>query len=173
MRRLFTFSVFLLAFALLFSSAAPVMAAEETVQIISPWQSSGRVFITGENELKFLGSFEGVMYIQNEARGTFDAAAFTCPVTIELDAKEGKTRILGNFIITSKTGDTVYAKLTADGVIGSSHGKFTITGGTGKLKGITGSGEIFIRTALGSLAVGMQSGAQLEALGLAIEQAHL
>ena len=121
----------------------------------------------GPDNLKFMGAIEGVMYIQG-AKGTFDAAGFTCPVSIELDIQSGKTKHEGNFIITSKTGDTVFAKLSAAGIIGAAQGTFTITGGTGELEGISGSGDVLIRTALGSMAADVESGAYLEALGMII-----
>lgn len=167
MKKICRFYGFLLMCAVLLSLAIPAQAAEETVQIIGPWKSHGRVFMISPDKLKFMGALEGVMYIQ-DAKGTFDAAAFMCPTTIELDTQSGKTKIEGDFIITSKNGDSVFAKLSAAGIIGASQGTFTITGGTGKLEGITGSGEVVIRTALGSLAVEMESGAYLEALGMAV-----
>lgn len=145
----------------------PAYAEEETVQIVGPWKSNGRIFMIGPDKLKFMGALEGVMYIQG-AKGAFDAAGFKCPVTIILDVKSGKTEMQGNFIITGKTGDIVFAELDAAGIIGASQGKFTLTGGTGKFKGIAGSGDVLIRTALGSMAVGLESGAYLEALGLAM-----
>jgi len=167
MKRAFMIYGMLLICAVVFSLSVPVQASEETVQILGPWKSQGRVFVIGPDQMKFMGALEGVMYIQG-AKGTFDAAGFTCPVAIELDTESGKTTVDGNFIITSKTGDTVFAKLSATGIIGASHGTFTITGGTGQLEGITGSGEVSIRTALGSVAADMESGAYLEALGLAV-----
>ena len=49
------------------------------------------------------------------------------------------------------------------GVIGTSQGTFTITGGTGSLEGITGSGNMYTRTALGATALNLESGDVLEA----------
>ena len=167
MKRAVHILAYILVCALFLSLSVPVQALEETLQITGPWKSHGRIFMISPDKLKFMGALEGVMYIQ-DAKGTFDAAAFVCPATIELDTQSGKTKLDGHFIITTKTGDTVFANLNAAGVIGASKGTFTITGGTGKLKGISGSGDVFIRTALGSMAASMESGAYLEALGLAM-----
>jgi len=167
MKRAIRYLLCLLISVVFLGLVIPAHAAEETVQIMGPWKSNGRIFLIGPDKLKFMGALEGVMYIQ-DAKGAFDAAAFKCPATIILDTKSGKTEMKGNFIITGRTGDMVFADLNAAGIIGASQGTFTLTGGTGKFEGITGSGDVLIRTALGSMAVGLESGAYLEALGLAM-----
>jgi hypothetical protein len=167
MKRVIRYLLCLLIGVMFLGLVIPAHAAEETVEIVGPWKSSGRIFLIGPDKMKFMGTLEGVMYIQG-AEGAFDAAGFKCPATITLDTKKGTTEIKGNFIITGKTGDLVFADLNSAGIIGASKGTFTITGGTGKFDGISGSGDIFIRTALGTMAVGLESGAYLEALGLAM-----
>ena len=129
---------------------------------MAPWEGQGRVFQIGPEKLKFLGAFEGIMYIQ-DAKGALDAAVFICPAVQEIDVKTEKTTINGNCLITTENDDLVFAELSLVGVIGASEGKFTITGGTGSLKGITGSGAMHARTALGATAVDLESGAVLEA----------
>ena len=139
-----------------------VQAEERTVDIMAPWEGQGRVFMIGPEKLKFMGAFEGVMYIQ-DAKGALDAAVFVCPVVQEIDAKMNKTTINGNCLIKTENDDLVFAELSLTGVIGASQGKFTITGGTGSLEGITGSGDMYTRTSLGATAVNLESGAVLEA----------
>jgi len=139
-----------------------VRAEERTVQIMAPWEGKGRVFLIGPEKLKFLGAFEGIMYIQ-DAKGALDAAVFVCPAVQEIDAKMNKTTINGNCLIKTENGDLVFAELSLAGVIGTSQGTFTITGGTGSLEGITGSGDMYARTALGATAVNLESGAVIEA----------
>ena len=164
-----TFQYFLSLFIIIvIMGVVSVQAEERTVSIMAPWEGKGRVFLVGPEKLKFLGAFEGIMYIQ-DAKGALDAAVFVCPVVQEIDAKMNKTTINGNCLITTENDDLVFAELSLAGVIGASEGKFTITGGTGSLEGITGSGDMYARTALGATAVDLESGAVLEAAaGMAI-----
>jgi len=164
-----TFRYFLLLFIIVvLMGVVSVQAEERTVQIMAPWEGKGRVFLIGPEKLKFLGAFEGIMYIQ-DAKGALDAAVFVCPAVQEIDAKMNKTTINGNCLIKTENGDLVFAELSLAGVIGTSQGTFTITGGTGSLEGITGSGAMHARTALGAMAVDLESGAVLEAAaGMAI-----
>ena len=164
-----TFRYFLSLFIIVVvMGVVSVQAEERTVSIMAPWEGQGRVFLVGPEKLKFLGAFEGIMYIQ-DAKGALDAAVFVCPVVQEIDAKMNKTTINGNCLITTENDDLVFAELSLAGVIGASEGMFTITGGTGSLKGITGTGAMHARTALGATAVNLESGAVLEAAaGMAI-----
>jgi len=159
-----TFRHFLSLFiiVILLGPVASAQAEEQTLSIMAPWEGKGRVFLVGPEKLKFLGSFEGIMYIK-DAKGALDAAVFVCPAVQEIDAKSSKTTINGNCLIKTENGDLVFAELSLAGVIGASQGKFTITGGTGSLEGITGSGDMYARTALGATAINMESGAVLEA----------
>jgi hypothetical protein len=153
-------SLFIIVF--LMGLVVSVQAEERTVSIMAPWEGKGRVFMVGPEKLKFLGVFEGIMYIQ-DAKGALDAAVFVCPAVQEIDAKTNKTTINGNCLIKTENGDLVFAELSLAGVIGASQGTFTITGGTGSLEGITGSGDMLARTTLGATAVNLESGAVLEA----------
>ena len=157
-----TVLIVLLGFAL------PAAAAEETISMMSPWEGKGRVFNVSPTKLKFLGVFEGILYIK-DAKGELDAALFICPAVQEIDLKTGKVKVHGNFIITGKEGDQVFADYSGEGVIGATQGKFTITGGTGKFSGIKGSGPMVARTVIGAMAQSLESGAVISAAkGLAV-----
>ena len=146
----------------------PVQAKEQTVSMMAPWDGKGRIFKVGPDKLKFLGAFEGIIYFQN-AEGALDAAVFICPAVQEIDLKTGKVKVHGNFIITGKNGDQVFADYSGAGVMGATQGKFTITGGTGEFEGIKGSGDMVARTVLGAMAVSLESGATISAAkGLAV-----
>ncbi len=65
--------------------------------------------------------------------------------------------------------DTVFAEFTCKGDLDGCEGKFKITGGEGKFKGIKGSSDMVIRSALGSIAVDLESGSVIQsAEGLAV-----
>ncbi|RUM90280.1 MAG: hypothetical protein DSZ23_02035 [Thermodesulfatator sp.] len=165
----FILSVFLLTVV----AATTAAAGQSTLKILAPWQGHGQVFKVAPNKVKVVGSFDGIMYIDN-GKGDLDAAVFMCPGTeyINLDTKE--TRIEADCIITKATEKNekekiAYATLTAKGTVGSFDGDFKINGGEGAWKGISGGGKVSIRTALGDIAVNKKTGEIInKAAGLAV-----
>jgi len=120
------------------------------------------------DKLQFIGTFEGIMYIEH-GDGLLDAALFTCPSTQITHILTNKVEGHGYCTIESPTGDYVYAEFTCDGEPGSCKGKFTLTGGTGKLTGITGESPMSVRTALSGTSLDETTGGTVSAAkGLAI-----
>lgn len=148
--------------------AAPVLAGEATLNVLAPWQGQGQVFKVGPNKIKLVGSFEGIMYIEN-GQGDLDAALMNCAGVEYIDVDTQKATLKADCVITKSDDKVAYATLTASGKIGEMKGSFVITGGEGKWKGISGEGDIFIRTVMGKLAINKQTGETVRsALGLAI-----
>ncbi len=148
--------------------AATVQAEEVKLKILGPWEAAGRVFKVGPELLQFLGTFQGIMYIE-DGKGDLDAAVFICPATQEINTTNSQTIAHGRCMITGSDGHAVFADFTTKGVVGASQGKFTITGGEGPFKGIKGSSDMVIRSALGSIAVDLKSGSVVQAAeGLAV-----
>lgn len=148
---------------------APPLAAEEgTAKILAPWEANGRLFQVAVDKLQFIGTFEGIMYIEH-GEGLMDAALFTCPSTQITEVLSNKTATHGYCTIESPSGDYVYAEYTCDGEPGACAGTFTLTGGTGKLVGITGESDMIVRTALSGTTIDQESGGTVSAAkGLAI-----
>ncbi len=145
-----------------------VQAEEGKLKILGPWEAAGRVFRVGPELLQFLGTFQGIMYIE-DGTGHLDAAVFICPATQEINMTNSQTIAHGRCMITGSDGNVVFADFTTQGVVGASQGKFTITGGEGPFKGIKGSSDMVIRSALGSIAVDLKSGSVIQAAeGLAV-----
>ena len=72
-------------------------------------------------------------------------------------------------MITPSAGDVVYAEWTCAGEVGGCKGSFKLTGGSGKFKGVTGSSELLVRSALNVLVAGMSSGSVVRsATGIAM-----
>lgn len=144
-------------------------AAEEgTVKILAPWESQGQVFRVGPDQLLFMGTADGIMYIE-DGSGSLDAALFVCPGTHEISLKDGAVSASGNCTITGSQGGTIFAKYECSGQPGTCDGKFTLNGGTEEFKGITGSGDMVVRTALEAMVKDLQSGATVSgAAGLAV-----
>jgi hypothetical protein len=89
-------------------------------------------------------------------------------ITQEINMTNSQTIAHGRCMITESEG-FVYAEFTCKGVLGACQGKFNITGGEGAFKGIQGSSDMVIRSALGAMAVDLKSGSVIQAAeGLAV-----
>ena len=161
----------LLAFCigiLLFGFAMSAHGEERTVSAMAPWEGDGEIFKVEPERLLFVGSFDGVMYV-SDGKGSLDAAIMVCPATQEFNMKDKTTRGQGRCILTSLEGDKVFAEWSCSGKPGICMGDFKLKGGTGRFKGITGSGPLHIRTILMGIAANMKGGGTVEdAHGLAI-----
>ena len=144
-------------------------AAEEgVVKMMSPWESTGEVFRTGEDQVLFLGVAEGIVYIE-DGEGALDSALLVCPGTREIAVESGMSEAHGRCILTSSTGDQVFASYQCKGDAERCEGEFKLDGGTGRFAGITGEGELYVRTALVAMAVDKATGATVSgAAGLAV-----
>ncbi len=147
---------------------SPLNAEEGTAKILAPWEANGQLFQVAVDKLQFIGTFEGIMYIEH-GDGLFDTALFTCPSTQIIHVLSNQLQGHGYCTLESRTGDYVYAEFDCNGEPGACKGKFTLTGGTGKLTGITGESPMIVRTALSGTAIDQESGGTVSAAkGLAI-----
>lgn len=140
----------------LLGSPMPAHAQKGELSATIPWEGSGHVFQIGPQTLLFLGSFKGVIYVAH-AGGAMDEGFVECPVTQRLELATKETFGWGNCMITPHGGDTVFAEWSCAGAVGRCHGVFTLAGGTGKFKGISGSSEFLVRSPLRALAVDTSS----------------
>jgi hypothetical protein len=146
----------------------PLIAAEGQAKILAPWEANGQLFQVAVDKLQFIGTFEGIMYIEH-GEGLLDAALFTCPSTQITEILTNQIKAHGYCTIESPSGDYIYAEYTCDAEPGACAGTFTLTGGTGKLTGITGQSDLIVRTALGGTTLDQQTGGTVSAAkGLAI-----
>ncbi len=144
------------------------MAKDISVKILAPWQAHGQVFKVAPNKVKVVGSFDGIMYIDN-GTGDLDAALFMCPGTEYIDLNTKKVEIKADCVITKGDTKIAYATLNANGIMGAASGTFKLIGGEKKWRGISGSGKVIIRTALGQTALNKKNGAVINsAAGLAV-----
>ena len=137
--------------------ASGVFAEQGTVSILAPWVSAGELFRVGPEQVLFLGVAEGIMYVEDKKTSSLNTATFTCPGTQQLNLKKGTTEGSGYCIFTGAGGDTVFAKWTCAGMPGGCEGKLTLKGGTGRFKGITGSGPMVVRTELVELVADLDT----------------
>ena len=126
------------------------LAEEGTVKIVSPWKAKGQVYKVGSKEFQFVGEFGGIMYVES-GNGNLDTAIFVCPAVQDMDYEKNITNATGKCHIVTADGN-VFAKFICAGEPdkGACNGEFTLTGGTERFEGITGSGEMRVRSALRS-----------------------
>ena len=138
--------------------AAEATAEEGTVQAMSPWQAQGEAYLVAPGKLLFQGKFEGILYLE-KGEGTLDAALLLCPGTQTVDLKSGSSEARGHCIMTSARGEMVFSEWKCSGAAGRGCvGELRLTGGTGPFEGISGSGEMVVRTALTGMAADLRSG---------------
>ena len=132
---------------------------EIAVKILAPWEGKGEVHQIGPDTLMFLGTYEGIMYIETgDAEQPLDAAIFTCPATAEIRQFEDHVDVDGHCAMTSSTGDLAFARFNCKGGSETCSGRFELTGGTGALEGITGESDLVVRTALSSMVEDAEAG---------------
>lgn len=156
----------LLAGAVLLGSTA--QAEEKTLNVIMPWEGEGSVHVIAEGKILFSGNFNGIMYAES-ATGELDAAFAKCPAQQKIDVESKQASAEGHCNITVSSEDSVFAEWKCKGELGACKGTFTLTGGTGRFKGVTGSSDLVIRSVLSQIVVGMGDGSVVRsASGLAV-----
>lgn len=135
-------------------------AASSTISAVIPWQGQGQIFPLGADKLRFLGSIEGIMYVET-AEGGMDEAFVRCPIVQDIDATNQSTSASGNCIIVASTEDAVFAEITCEGSAGLCIGEFKLTGGTGRFAGISGSGKMIVRSPVHALVADLSDGTVL------------
>lgn len=151
---------YVLAMLALCGGSSMSYADTKTVSAVIPWQGQGEVFPIGIDKLRFLGSIEGVMYIES-AEGAMDEAFVECPIVQNIDLSNQSITSTGNCTIVVSTEDAVFAELACEGVKGFCLGEFKLTGGTGRFAGISGSGEMTVRSPMHALVADLSDGTVL------------
>ena len=100
------------------------------------------------------------MYLEN-SEDKMNEAFVQCPIVQILDLGSGVTEALGNCEITVSPEDVVYAQMTCKGQVGICAGKFVLIDGEGRFAGISGEGELTVRSPIRALAADLGSGSLL------------
>jgi hypothetical protein len=66
----------------------------------------------GEGKAQFLGSLEGIMYVET-AKGDMDEAFVRCPIVQDINLEDGTTSASGKCVIVVSPDDTAYAEKPA------------------------------------------------------------
>ena len=109
------------------------MPKSGTFDFHTGWKCSVNVKTLGENHMQGAGDCTGVTF-NDAGKGALHNGGGTCFVTFEVKDNVGYNSGVCNW--SDQSGDMLYTSFTGNGVEGTN----TITGGTGKYAGITGSG---------------------------------
>src|SRR5262245_9442775 len=159
-----------MAMAICGAAATNGWAAEEgTVKASAVWTGRGRIIPTGQGTLfYFAGTFSGILFV-DDGKGALHMMKVVCPGTLEVDVNGGKQQGQGRCLLSSRDGGEVYAQWSCAGTHQvDCKGPFVLTGGTGRFAGITGRGDVHVRTAIAQVGMGPPSeGAQESSAGIA------
>lgn len=126
--------------------------------LVFPWTAQGKVYEVGAKTLMFVGEIKGTLYAES-GKGLLDAAPMICPMLYEIDAASGENRGEGRCAIYPRGVEgVVHAVYSCKGPSGSCEGRFDLSGGRGKLEGITGWGPLVSRTGASEMAVKLGPG---------------
>jgi hypothetical protein len=165
-----TVTSLLAGLATIIAAASPSLAAEEQViNAFSTWEGSGQMVQTGPKASTFVGTLTGAIYIDTEEDGPLYAGTMTCPAVIEVNLETGAQTAKGDCAIDLNNGPRVFAGIACTGfyLLGC-RGDITITGGTGKLEGVTGSGPVLFRSHLHEMALAAGQPLERRDAGIAI-----
>jgi hypothetical protein len=121
-------------------------AAETTVKAAAPIKGEGRFYKIGDNQLLFMGYFQGNVEVEGQ-RGDLNQAGMVCPGLMEVDRTDRTQQGEGRCIIATSGGDFLYARWACTGEPGKGcGGLFTVTGGTGKFSKASGLSLFWMRS---------------------------
>lgn len=152
----------LIGLAGIFAWIMPAHADTSTISATISWQGQGRLYPVGIDKLRFLGALEGIMYVET-SEGAMNEAFVRCPIVQDIDATDRSTSATGNCVINVSPEVTVFAEMTCNGFAGICSGEFTLTGGTGRFTGVSGSGRLTVRSPVHAMAADVTDGTVIHA----------
>lgn len=130
-----------------------VAAEERTITAYAPWEGRGQLYATGPERATFVGAFSGVVFVEEQGELNL-GGNIMCPGMMEIDLASERQTGSGHCVISNADGERVYADWTCSGAhLLGCEGKFTLTAGTGAYAGITGQGDMLVRSGLQAIAV--------------------
>jgi hypothetical protein len=126
-------------------------AEERTINARAPWEGRARVFVTGPRHGFLLGVFVGRLTVEGGAN-PLEGARVQCPAAVDADYSTNTQRGEGRCIVTTGSGDRLFARWTCAGEPDKGcAGRLVLTGGTGAYQGVTGEGGMTIQFVLSTL----------------------
>lgn len=135
-----------LAAVTLCAGSATLQAQEtQVVNAFAFWRGGGQVVQSGEHSATFVGALAGEFYIETDS-GPLHAGQTQCPGIFKIDLESGKQSGSGTCVFIADDGAKAYGDWDCHGVaLVGCRGSFTLTGGTGRLEGLTGESRFLLR----------------------------
>ncbi len=125
---------------------APSLAGEkQVVKAFSVVEATGSTLPAGADSTRMMGTLEGPFFIDT-GQGPVDAGNMHCVANMHADNSSGRQAGEGSCVLTAQDGASLFAEWTCEGIrfVGC-RGDFKITGGTGRLEGVSGGGVMTSR----------------------------
>lgn len=111
----------------------------------SMWQGQGQVVEIGEHRVAIVGAFGGPVFAET-TEGPTEAGRVTCPVLLTVDLQTGRQAGTGSCVFEANDGARAFGSFDCTGVhLVGCQGIFNVSGGTGRLAGVTGTSSIVFR----------------------------
>lgn len=133
--------------AMVLGCASAALAQDKTgIDAFAVWRGQGSMVKTGEQIATLIGVLEGPVFVET-TEGPVPAGTIVCPATMEVRIDDRSQKGSGHCTFFAEDGAEVYGSWTCAGLhLVGCRGTFTLTGGSGRLKGAAGSGPILIRS---------------------------
>ena len=125
---------------------APSVAGEkQIVKAFAVVETASDVLPTGADSARVMGTLEGPFFI-DVGQGPIDAGNMRCVANMHADTSSGRQTGEGSCVLTADDGASLFGEWTCEGVrLVGCRGDFKITGGTGRLEGVSGGGAMTSR----------------------------
>ncbi len=124
-------------------------ARAEEQKIVSAFAvvtSSGRILPAGDGGFRIMSTVEGPFFVDT-GKGPIDAGDITCVANMRGDGASGLVSGEGSCVVLARDGARLLADWRCEGVMFvGCRGEFVVTGGDGRLAGVSGGGQMTART---------------------------
>jgi hypothetical protein len=135
----------LLSLAALAIAAAASAEDVPTINAFAMWQGQGQIIETGTSRIALIGAFGGPLFVET-SEGPAEAGTITCPLLLQIETTSGRQIGTGSCVFTATDGARAFGDWDCTGVhLVGCRGTFTLTGGTGRLEGVSGTSTILFR----------------------------
>jgi hypothetical protein len=149
--------------------AAAVQAEEAAgIDAFATWEVDATAVKSGPEEATLAGSLAGPVFVETSKGPTY-AGEVVCPGTLTISLADGSQTGEGVCSFRAKDGAELYGKWRCAGyhMVGCK-GDFVVSGGSGRLEGMTGKSQLLIRGELVDAAKAAGSGDANRAVGIIV-----
>jgi hypothetical protein len=118
---------------------------EKTVEAFAAWIGEGNTLQTSADVATFAGTLVGQVYVKTD-KGPVPGGQIICPAMVRIN-KDASQIAQASCVITAADDARIYADIACKGVyLLGCEGDLTLTGGTKRFAGISGTGPVLIRS---------------------------